>query len=256
MNFYVYVIRFVDGHYYYGYHPTYGNNPQLDNYYGTPITHKEKWLDTMFWKEVLGLYETFKEANAAEQALIRPCYKTDPFCLNENCGGAVSPEQCRVGGNVSGKKHALNKTGVCGRVPEKIKEDGRKGGSIAGPLNVKNRKGIHSSEWGLKRSEAAKETARSNVDNKIGIFSEEWLNSEECRKHYKENGRIAAERGIGIHTFESRSNAGTLGSAVTNSQKWVDLDHPELGEHSAPTLAQMQKRRGYPSGKENRVKVG
>jgi hypothetical protein len=103
MNFYTYVIRFVDGHYYYGYHPTYGNDPQFDKYFGTPVTHREKWLTTMYWKEILGLYETFREADEAEQALIRPCYKTDPLCLNENCGGAVSPDLCRVGGNRGGQ---------------------------------------------------------------------------------------------------------------------------------------------------------
>jgi hypothetical protein len=103
MNFYTYVVRFVDGHYYYGYHPTYGNDPRFDNYFGTPVTHREKWLTTMYWKEILGLYETFQEADEAERSLIRPQYKTDPLCLNENCGGAVSPDLCRVGGNKGGQ---------------------------------------------------------------------------------------------------------------------------------------------------------
>ena len=42
---------------------------------------------------------------------------------------------------------------------------------------------------------------------------------------------------------------------VTNSQRWEDPDHPELGAHSSGTLTRMQKRRNYPHKKENRVKV-
>jgi hypothetical protein len=160
------------------------------------------------------------------------------------------------GGIASGKKQAENKTGVCGRSLEKMQEDGRKGGSISGILNVINQVGIHSPEWQSRRSEVSKQVAQKNIENKLGIFSEEWRNSEECRMKRSENGKKAAERGTGIHTFEVRSKAGTQGSAVTNSQKWTDPDHPELGEHSAPTLAQMQRRRGYPHGKENRVRVG
>ena len=55
---------------------------------------------------------------------------------------------------------------------------------------------------------------------------------------------------------EDFAKGGRMAITKINSQRWVDPDHPELGEHSAPTLVQMQKRRGYPHGKENRVKVG
>lgn len=41
----------------------------------------------------------------------------------------------------------------------------------------------------------------------------------------------------------------------TNAQRWEDPDHPELGSHNPGNLVRMQKRRGYPCGKENRVKV-
>lgn len=160
------------------------------------------------------------------------------------------------GGITSGKKHAENKTGVCGRSLEKMQEDGRKGGSIAGPLNVSNQVGIHSPEWQPKRSQVSKQVIQRNIENKVGIHSEEWKNSEKCHQARIKNGKRAAELGTGIHNFECRSKSGIKGAAVTNSQKWVDPDHPELGEHSAPTLVQMQKRRGYPHDKENRVKVG
>lgn len=41
----------------------------------------------------------------------------------------------------------------------------------------------------------------------------------------------------------------------TSKQRWRDPDHPELGESRASTLVRMQKRRGYPHGKENRVRI-
>jgi hypothetical protein len=55
---------------------------------------------------------------------------------------------------------------------------------------------------------------------------------------------------------EDLARGGLMTASKINSQRWVDPDHPELGEHSAPTLTQMQKRRGYPHGKENRRQVG
>ena len=36
---------------------------------------------------------------------------------------------------------------------------------------------------------------------------------------------------------------------------WEDPDHPELGQTTASILVRKQKARGYPHGKENRVKV-
>jgi hypothetical protein len=79
-----------------------------------------------------------------------------------------------------------------------------------------------------------------------------------CAKGGKAAGNIAAETGQlrAVTTFDSCSKGGKVGSKNTNSQKWIDPDHPDLGEHSAPTLVQMQKRRGYSHGKENRVKIG
>jgi hypothetical protein len=41
----------------------------------------------------------------------------------------------------------------------------------------------------------------------------------------------------------------------TNNQLWVDPDHPEIGSHNAGNLVKAQRRRGLPSGKNNRVKL-
>jgi hypothetical protein len=48
---------------------------------------------------------------------------------------------------------------------------------------------------------------------------------------------------------------GKKGGETSSAQRWVDPQHPELGEHPPGPLALMQKSRGYPHGKENRVRV-
>lgn len=263
MNFYVYVIRFVDGHYYYGYHPTYGNDPQFDSYYGTPVTHREKWLTTMYWKEVLGLYETFEEADAAEQALIQPCYKTDALCLNENCGGAVSPELCRLGGQRGGNKN--KETG-------QAYEWGKKYGRIAvesGQL-AEARKNINWDTYAERTLSVKKENGRRAVES--GQFREaqekSWESTRKRHADKDQNGKSilakrmreeARQKQIGIFDpsrQEEYKQKRSQGGEKAAAQKWVDPKHPELGERSAAVLTQMQKRRGYPHGKENRVRIG
>lgn len=69
----------------------------------------------------------------------------------------------------------------------------------------------------------------------------------------RKQGHINVENG---HLRRIASDGGKTTSKIINSQKWTDPDHPELGQHSAPTLVRMQKRRGYPHGKENRRLVG
>jgi len=117
MNYYTYTIYFVDGHYYHGYAKYRGESPLTDGYFGSPITHKEKWLTTMHWKEITGVYETQEAVSFAEQESIRPVFREDPFCLNVNCGGVIDPERARVGatksGRLAGERSKINKTGVC-----------------------------------------------------------------------------------------------------------------------------------------------
>jgi hypothetical protein len=103
MNYYTYTIYFVDGYYYHGYHKLGDKEPLIDGYYGSPVTHKEKWLTTMHWKEMTGLYESHPEVQFAEQEAIRPVFNTDPYCLNANCNGIIPPEFARIGAKKAGK---------------------------------------------------------------------------------------------------------------------------------------------------------
>ena len=71
-----------------------------------------------------------------------------------------------------------------------------------------------------------------------------------------------AQRERGIKGGQKTARLGYLDKYRTSEHQsriarlqWVDPDHPELGSHGAGTLASMQKRRGYPHGKENRVRI-
>lgn len=64
--------------------------PGDDIYWGSPKTHKDKWNTMMFHKTILDVFETSEEMLEEENRLIKPVYKTDPHCLNENFGGRIN----------------------------------------------------------------------------------------------------------------------------------------------------------------------
>jgi hypothetical protein len=74
-----------------------------------------------------------------------------------------------------------------------------------------------------------------------------------CREKKRKSAIDNYKKGIGMAamTFEERSQR----SQKTMKQRYRDPAHPELGSHSAATLALIQKSKDYPHGKENRVRV-
>jgi hypothetical protein len=93
MKYYTFRIQFVDGYFYYGRKTSRSKLPPVcDGYYGTPVTHKEKWLTTMYWKEEIREYSSFEEMAQSEIDLIRP-HLNSKWCLNEACGGMLSLEK-------------------------------------------------------------------------------------------------------------------------------------------------------------------
>jgi hypothetical protein len=74
-----------------------------------------------------------------------------------------------LAGNKGGLVNAKNKTGVCGRSPEKMTEDGRLGGLIQGPLAVKAGTGIHSKFMCLETGHIANPGALATWQKKRGI---------------------------------------------------------------------------------------
>ena len=166
MNYYTYTIYFVDGYYYHGYHKLGDKEPLIDGYYGSPVTHKEKWLTTMHWKEMTGLYESHPEVQFAEQEAIRPVFNTDPYCLNANCNGIIPPELARIGAKKAGKKAG---------------EDARKNKTrVCDPVN----------------QEKGRQTAR---ERQSGFFDAEFQQSEMMKEVRKQNGKktgtLAAKNG-------------------------------------------------------------
>ena len=258
MNYYTYTIYFVDGYYYHGYHKHQGVDPLTDGYYGSPVTHKEKWLTTMHWKVITGLYESHPEVQFAEQGAIRPVFNTDSYCLNANCNGIIPPELARIGakkaGRKSGEKHKKDKTAVCDPLNQ---EKGRQ-------TARERRSGFFDAEF--QQSEMMKEV-RSQNGVKTGTNAaangqlskaRAKIDPEKRRETCRQTAlKLNAEgRGLGAIPYEVRAARSSITGKAVCASKWMDPDHPELGEHNPGNLAKLQKRLGLPHGKENRIKIG
>jgi hypothetical protein len=81
--YYTYTIHFVDGYYYHGRRTT-KCLPEHDLYFGTPKTHKEKWLTTQYYKVIESICNSPEELAESEYQLIGEKYKTDTYCLNQH----------------------------------------------------------------------------------------------------------------------------------------------------------------------------
>ena len=151
-------------------------------------------------------------------------------------GGLAVPHEARVrGGMTQGHKSLEEGTGLFapGSVTkESCAEGGRVGGKKRAEQMHAERDEQGRSLWTLKMHEEKDEHGRSL----LGLRSA-------AKAHAKKDDR-------------GKSVTGVKAASTTNSQKWVDPDHPELGAHSSGVLAVMQKNRGYPHAKANRVKLG
>jgi hypothetical protein len=260
---YTYKITFEEVPYWYwGVHKERKYN---DGYMGSPKTHKWMWEFYTPKIQILEFFpytaEGWKKAQEIEKRLIRPDLNKVE-CLNESCGGSISLVKSSENGKEQGRLNALLKRGFCGRSPEQMRADGRRNGLIHGPLNMVLKRGIGrlTSEelssngrlGAMTVHEAKDEDGKSIHAKTVGKKSHEKKSENGKSAHATRVGNITYSLGKGCHAPEHKGK----GAKVTNSQKWIDPDHPELGERSAPTLAYMQKRRGYPHGKENRVQVG
>ena len=134
---YIYKVTFEEVlYYYYGVH----KEKKFGEYYmGSPYTHKWVWDFYTPKKQILQVFdytdEGWLEANKIEQRIIRPCYQTDKWCLNESCGGFISMEAKRKSGMYCFK----NKIGIHGLTPEQRKEKYKNNGKKTSQL----KKGIH-----------------------------------------------------------------------------------------------------------------
>ena len=175
--------------------------PLTDGYFGSPVTHKEKWLTTMHWKVITGLYESHPEVQFAEQEAIRPVFNTDPYCLNANCNGIIPPELARIGAKKAGKKAGEdsknNKTRICDPVnQEKGRQTARERGS-----------GFFDAEF--QQSEMMQEVRRQN-GKKTGALA-------------VKTGQIAQARACIDKANQRRAGTENLKKAHQKSRKPVEV---------------------------------
>jgi hypothetical protein len=227
---YTYKITFKEiPHWYWGVHKEKRYN---DGYLGSPVTHKWMWE---FYTPKIQILEVFpftdegwKEALALEKRLIRPDLN-NPFCLNEGCGLGVSLKVSRRNGEKLKEEMHRDKDEE-GKSKHAIKM-GQVGGKKQ-PFSVKHANGVK---------------AR---DEKLGMFA---LTKEERQEISREVGirQRDEKKGIHLQTLEEKHQMGV----TSMNLRYIDPDHPELGERAAPILVNMQRARGYPSGPKNRVRV-
>jgi len=227
---YTYKVTFEEiPHWYWGVHKEKKYN---DGYLGSPVTHRWMWDFYTPRIQILEVFpfteEGWKDANLVEDRLIKPDLN-NPLCLNEGCGLRVSLSISRKNGARLKEEMHREKDGE-GKSLHAIKM-----GKVGGKRQPRS----------VKQANGAK--AR---DKKLGMFA---LTQEERREISRKVGIRQRDQGKGIHlqTVEEKHELGKKSMAL----RYIDPDHPELGERAAPILANMQRARGYPFGPENRVRV-
>ena len=91
-EFYTYKVTFPGfPWFYYGVHKDNGKP-----YSGSPVTHKWIWDFYEYEVQILEWFSSWDQALSVEKRLIRP-FLQDSNCLNEHCGGNLSPTACRRG---------------------------------------------------------------------------------------------------------------------------------------------------------------
>lgn len=146
----------------------------------------------------------------------------------------------RIGGRIGGRTNALNKTGVCGRTPEQMTTDGRKGGRIGGRISGSvvgrrhKEKGTGIFTPGMQ-AVGGRITGRKNKTLKRGIFTLTRAQLvENGRKNGRVNGRKAVEQKTGIFAPDyDKGKGGRIGGRTNaDSGQMQTLGYSGLGAHA------------------------
>jgi hypothetical protein len=109
-------------------------------------------------------------------------------------------------------------------------------------------------EAGLKGCQRGGQVGgKKNFENQKGIFAPGAVTREMLSAAGRRGAEVTKETGTGLYGVPvgvKRENG-----VKAMAYRYADPNHPELGQRSAPLLVQMQKKRGYPHEKENRVRV-
>jgi group I intron endonuclease len=105
--------------------------------------------------------------------------------------------------------------------------------------------------------EISSRTGKKLAQLKVGCHD-----PKNASKGGKISGRAAVINQTGIHDpcykencRHYKSRAGKARAEQAKKELWVDPEHPELGSHHFNTLKKLQREWGYPSGKQNKVKI-
>jgi hypothetical protein len=150
-------------------------------YLGSPRTHKWKWE---FYTPKLQILQLFpfteggwKSAMEVESQCIKPDLN-NPLCLNEHCGGHISIQARKKGGQIAGASNARNKTGFCGRTPEEMSAQGKKLGDVYGAINgrknAENKTGFCGRTSDKMTEDSLKQPREVRVQNGKKSTSQRW----------------------------------------------------------------------------------
>lgn len=99
---YVYKILFDDGCWYWGTSEYKNARPEVDGYYGSPVTHKAKWNEPHVKIVVKLFYDEDSRLDYEEMCILPDL--NNPKCLNEHAARSFSKEVCRKAGRISAEK--------------------------------------------------------------------------------------------------------------------------------------------------------
>lgn len=238
MKYYTFRVLFADGSFYYARKTSRSKlSPECDGYYGSPITHKDKWFNTIHCKDEICLYNTFEEMALAEIELIRP-HLNNPLCLNECCGGllsldkitqigrdnvrlkrgwfAITTEERKIIGSKTGSRLRDEGKGIFGMTPEEKKALGRKNGE----RQKQSKTGV----CGLTPGQ------RKEIGNRV--------------------------RDLGLGLFALSKEQRIINSRKASEQKWVNT-HPDFDSYvsTAAGLTHWQRARGIPVSFRKKLEV-
>jgi hypothetical protein len=169
-----------------------------------------------------------------EDRLIKPVLNSE-WCLNESCGGVRSLKILREKSGVFLKKW-MKENGNPGKevLKKYLKENPDHQSKCGKLLYIKN-----PNHFEISLGKYLKENPdHQSISGKKCFEKNPNHFNDTLGKYIKENP-------------DHQRNA-ALKSAQS---KWMDLDHPELGAHHFNKLIGLQRRCGFSSSRENRVRV-
>jgi len=179
-------------------------------------------------------------------------------------GGEFFIEQASEGGRISGANTVKQKRGFLSEEwlgSEERLEANAKGGRESGGANARLKRGICAPGVATK---AGKIGGASNVINKTGFCSAEWLDSDECTEQRRANGLASGAKAASDRTgicspewlsseecLEQRKANGVKTASILNSEKWQCTVTGFIS--TAGPLSRYQRKRGIDTN--NRVKL-